>query len=71
MHQLESVLIGAGAAHHGGDLLQARGGRGQQDGPQLGDPVLAGVDTQRGPVGQDCHRVRGGECGEEGRVIVT
>ena len=71
MHQLESVLVGAGAAHHGGDLLQAGGGRGHQDGPELGDPVLAGVNTQGGPVGQHGHRVGGGEGGEERGVVVT
>ena len=61
VHQLESVLVGAGAAHHGGDLVQSRGGRGHHDGPELGDPVVTRVDAQGGPVGQHGQRVRRGE----------
>ena len=71
MHKLESVLVGAGAAHHGGDLVQAGGGRGHQDGPELGDPVVTRVDAQGGPVGQYGQRVRRGEGRQKSWVVIA
>ena len=71
MHQLESILIGAGAAHHGRHLIQSRRGGGQQDRPELCDPVVSRIDTQRGSVSQHGQRVRRGEYRQQSRVVVT
>ena len=47
---LDTVLVGAGAAHHGKDLGHARGSHGHQGVANLDNPVFSGEPAQSWPV---------------------
>ena len=48
VHEFEGVLVGAGAAHHGGDLVQPGRRRAEEGVAQLLHPPAARVHAQRG-----------------------
>ena len=57
--------------HHGGHLVEAGRGSGQEDVAELHRPVTPRVHAQGGSVGQDGDGLGGAEGGQQGRVVVT
>lgn len=69
-HQLHGVLVAAGAAHHGDDVLRPGGSDPHQDVLQPVPPIVSGEDPQSRPVDERLHHLVPSGRGQQGRVVV-